>query len=71
MSTTFSVYPKLSLTPTFRQIVDLSTERLNQYLSSYGIRTVLGIEVVLRKKEPDVEQPVDLTAPCSCIAPAR
>ena len=63
MSTTFNVFPNLPVIPTFRQIVDISTARLHQYLISYGIDPKYNIAVMLRSKEPDVEQPTDLDSP--------
>jgi hypothetical protein len=65
MSTTFEVFPQLPLIPTFRQIVDLSTTRLHQYLSSYGIDSKYRTAVTLRRKDPDAEQPTDLASPAS------
>jgi hypothetical protein len=65
MSTTFNVYPKLPAIPTFRQILELSEARLEQFLLSYGIDAKYSIEVKLRSKEPDVEQPTNLISPAS------
>jgi hypothetical protein len=65
MSTTFNVFPKFPVIPTLRQIVDLSTERLHQYLSGYSIDTKYSIEVMLRSQEPDVEQPTELDSPAN------
>jgi hypothetical protein len=63
MSTTFNIFPKLPVIPTFRQVVDIATARLQQYLSSYGIDSKYNIAVMLRSKEPDIEQPTNLDSP--------
>lgn len=62
MSTTFNVYPKLSVMPTFSQIIDLSVVRLHEYLSSYKIHSRYSVEVTLRSQEPDIEQPTNIDA---------
>jgi hypothetical protein len=60
MSTTFSVFPLRVETPTFREVLDLSTEKLNSFLKDYEIDYVLKIEVKLLSKENDAEQNIDL-----------
>ncbi len=63
MSTTFSVYPHTSEIPTFSQIIDLSNRRLHQFLSRCGIDARPRLNVVLRSKKPDLEQPISQDLP--------
>jgi len=63
MSTTFNVYSKSPVIPTFRQILELSTLRLKEFLLSYEIKFDSHIDVVLRSKEPDKELPTDTDSP--------
>lgn len=60
MSTTFSVFPLKKEIPTFREILDLSTKKLNNFLSDYKVSFEAKIEVKLLSKENDVEQKIDL-----------
>ncbi len=63
MSTTFDVYPKSPVIPTFKQILELSTLRLKEFLLSYKIKFDSHIDVVLRSKEPDKELPTATDSP--------
>lgn len=60
MSLTFSVFPLKKKIPTFREVLDLSTEKLNRFLKDYKINFDAKIEVKLLAKENNVEQKVNL-----------
>lgn len=62
MSTTFSVFPFKKEVPTFRQVLDLSTEKLNAFLEDYKIYFSAKIEVKLLSKENDFEQKINLNS---------
>ncbi len=60
MSTTFSVFPLKKEVPTFRQVLGLSTKKLNSFLEDCKINFDARIEVKLLSKENDVEQNLTL-----------
>jgi hypothetical protein len=60
MSTTLEVYPKLSKIPSFRELLDLSSVRLGEYLSDQGISAHPIINVDLCG---DQSSPSDLDSP--------
>ena len=62
MSTTLSVFPLKSKTPTFREVLDLSTEKLNSFLKDYEIDFVAKIEVNLLSKENNAVQKINLNS---------
>ena len=56
MSTTFNVFPTTDNIPSFRQLLDLATVHLRDFLCSYGVTQAAALAVTLRRLEPD--QPV-------------
>ena len=60
MSTTFSVFPLKKEFPTFRAVLDLSTEKLNRFLKDYEVGFEAKVEVKILAKEGDIEQKIDL-----------
>lgn len=67
MSTTFSVFPLTKEIPNFRQIIDLSTKKLNSFLKDFQFNFNANIEVRLLAKENNVEQNIDLSSPAKWI----
>ena len=63
MSTTFSVFPLKIETPTFQDVLNLSTEKLNSFLKDYQIDFLAKIEVSLLSKENNAEQKINLISP--------
>ena len=63
MSTTFNVYPKLSKIPLFRELLELSSARLAEYLIDHGISAQPAIRVALLSKSDDEPKPFDLNSP--------
>src|SRR4051812_7815405 len=53
MSTTFEVFPTTDRIPSFRQLLDVATVHLRDFLRSYGITQPAPLAVTLRRKEPD------------------
>ena len=60
MSTTFSVFPLTTNIPTFRDVLDLSTKKVNAFLKNYHVNLEVELEVKLLAKENDSEQEFDL-----------
>ena len=63
MSTTFDVYPKISKIPSFRELLDLSSVRLNEYLIDHGINAQPTINVALQSNRNHKPRPFDLNSP--------
>jgi hypothetical protein len=63
MSTTFDVYPKLSKIPSFRELLDLSSARLAEYLIDHGINAQPTINVALQSNRDHKPRPFDLNSP--------
>jgi hypothetical protein len=63
MSTTLEVYPKISKIPSFRELLDLSSVRLSEYLIDYGIDAHPAINVDLPSGIDDEPRPFDLDSP--------
>jgi hypothetical protein len=63
LSTTFEVFPKSRKVPSFGELLDLSSKRLNEFLRVHGISQRPEVGVVLRNNQPDdVALPVALAA---------
>ena len=60
MSTTFSVFPLRTDLPSFREVLNLSTEKLNRFLKDYQIDFQAKIEVRLLADKDNAEQKLDL-----------
>lgn len=64
MSTTFEVFPTTDNIPSFRQLLDVATVHLSDFLRSYGITQPVPLAVTLRRAEPDHPVvPVDTGGP--------
>jgi hypothetical protein len=63
MSTTFDVFPKLSKITSFRDLLDLSTARLSEYLIDHGINAQPTINVALQSNRNHKPRPFDLNSP--------
>lgn len=53
MSTSFEVYPTRDHIPSFRQLLDVATVHLRDFLRSYGILQPAPLAVTLRQAQPD------------------
>jgi hypothetical protein len=62
MSVTFSVFPLKKEIPTFREVVELSTKKLNNFLKDYEAELDAKIELRLKDKENDADQILDLNS---------
>ena len=60
MSVTFSVYPLKEEIPTFREVIELTTKKLGEFLRSYEIEFNSEIDVKLVSKKDGSQQKVDL-----------
>jgi hypothetical protein len=63
MSMTFDVFPSSSTVPSFRQILELSTARLREFLHGRGFSINPAIEVILHTESPDATLPTNLDSP--------
>src|SRR5687767_15702855 len=63
MSVTFSVYPSKSESPTFREVVSLTTKKLNGFLKDYAIDFEANINITRILKENGTELEIDLDSP--------
>lgn len=62
MSVTFSIFPLTENIPTFREVLDLSTNKLNKLLKDFQIDFDAKIEVRLLSKDDDEDQTIDLNS---------
>jgi hypothetical protein len=53
MSTSFEVFPTTDSIPSFRQLLDVATAHLGEFLLEYGITQPALLAVTLRRVEPD------------------
>jgi len=63
MSTTFDVYPRLSKIPSFRELLDLSSTRLNEFLANHDIKKKPVIEVALLSNDKHAPESFDMDSP--------
>jgi hypothetical protein len=63
MATTFDVYPRSAQIPSFQDILDLSTRRLNERLKELKIDVAPAIQTNLYSTEPDMIKSIDMTRP--------
>lgn len=62
MSITFSVFPLKKEVPSFQEVLDLSTKKINKFLKDYGVNFDAKIEVRLLAKENNLEKKIELDA---------
>lgn len=63
MSTTINVYPQTLQFPSFREVLVLATTRVDTFLAQHYIRQSFAIELYIKTKEGDINQPLNLDAP--------
>lgn len=63
MSTNFEVHPKSTQAPTFRELLDLASVRLNEFLEQHGIDARPVISATLLSTREDKPRPFDLDFP--------
>ncbi|CAN7448980.1 hypothetical protein [Rhizobacter sp. LjRoot28] len=63
MSTTFEVYPRTTVAPSFAEVLDLGTRRVQQHLLARGVRATPELGVTVQGNGTHQMVPIDVSRP--------